>query len=414
MKHLAVISYHSSPLIEPGVGDAGGMTVYVRAVAQTLARWGVRTDIFTRSEGTVTSVDHISPGVRVVSVPAGPPGALSKERAAAFIDDFVDGILSFADSHSVDYDLIHSHYWQSGLAGLTLAEALTVPLVHSHHTLARVKNGFLAPGDHPEPDARIAGEQRVIHEAGVLIASTTEEWEQLARLYKASHERVKTIYPGVDHGRFLPGDRTEARAELGLPQDAAILLCVGRIQPLKGLDLAVEALEELSSALDRDVLLVLVGGSSGAQGPPEEQRIRRLAAELGVADCVMFAGGQPHERTPHFYRAADLVAVCSYSESFGLSALEAHACGIPLIGTDVGALSHMIRDGRSGFLIDERDASVFAARAKPLLSDSDMWDDFSRAAIRSASAFTWERTAGDLVELYECLITERFPEACTC
>jgi len=385
----------------------------VRAVAEMLARWDIQTDIFTRSEDPVTSVEEIVPGVKVISVPAGPAGPLPKERSARFVDDFVDGILSFAESGG-GYDLIHSHYWQSGLAGLALAEAWNVPLVHSHHTLGRVKNGFLAPGDDPEPKVRIAGEQRVIQDAGVLIASTEEEWEQLARLYKASHERVKTIYPGVDHRRFAPGDRATARAELGLPADAAILLCVGRIQPLKGLDLAVAALEELSSALEREVLLVLVGGSSGARGGPEGRRLRRLAARRGLGDRVVFAGGQPHERTPLYYRAADLVAVCSYSESFGLSALEAHACGVPVISTDVGALSHIVRDGRSGFLIDERDASLFAARAKPLLSDPEMWEQFSREAIRSASSFTWERTGGALVELYECLITERFPEACTC
>jgi D-inositol-3-phosphate glycosyltransferase len=207
VKRLAVLSYHSSPLIEPGVGDAGGMTVYVRAVAQTLARWGIKTDIFTRSEERSTSVDHIFPGVRVVSVPAGPPGPLSKERSAGFIGDFVAGIRTFAATHRVAYDLIHSHYWQSGLAGIALADAMGVPLVHSHHTLARVKNGFLAPGDDPEPEVRIAGEQRVIQEADVLIASTAEEWEELASLYKASHERVKTIYPGVDHGLFSRGPR---------------------------------------------------------------------------------------------------------------------------------------------------------------------------------------------------------------
>jgi len=414
VKHLSVLSYHSSPLVEPGFGDAGGMTVYVRALAETLAHSGIRTDVFTRSEEARTSIEHIFPGVRVVSIPTGPTGPLSKEDSARFIGEFVEGINAFAVAHRVGYDVVHSHYWQSGLAGIALAERWGVPLIHSHHTLARVKNGFLAPGDRPEPDTRIAGEQRVIQEAGVLIASTEEEWGHLASLYRAPHDRVKTIHPGVSHERFFPGDKAEARAGVGLPADAAVLLCVGRIQPLKGLDLAVRALEELSSALEREVLLVLVGGTSGGRGSAEEQRLSELATDLGVRDRVVFAGHQPHDRTPQFYRAADLVAICSYSESFGLSALEAHACGIPVIGTDVGALSHIVRDGRSGFLLGQRDPSIFAARAKSLLSDQNMLEEFSREAIRSASSFTWERTADALIELYECLVTESVPEACTC
>jgi len=410
---LAVVSYHSSPLIEPGVGDAGGMTVYVRALAETLAGSGVATDVFTRSSSGFIEVATIHPDVRVVSIPAGPPGTLSKDRSIDSIEEFLAGVTAFAESGS-RYDLVHSHYWQSGLAGISLARTWDVPLVHSHHTLARVKNGSLAPGDAPEPYVRIAGEQRVIKEAGVLIASTEEERHQLASLYRAPRDRLKTIFPGVDHARFFPGDRGAARVATGLDPDAAILLYVGRIQPLKGLDLAIRALEELSSALERRVMLVVVGGASGPHGRSEEQRLLELAADLGVADRVAFAGPQPHPRTPDFYRAADLVAVCSYSESFGLSALEAHACGIPVIGTDVGGLSHIVADGDSGFLIAERDPSLFAARAKPLLSDPDMRDGFSKQAVRSASKFTWERTAMEMLELYECLMSEDLPEVCTC
>lgn len=414
MRHVAVVSYHSSPLHEPGAGDAGGMTVYVRAVAEALARRGIRTDIFTRSKHDGTVVDHISPAVRVVSIGIGPDQTLEKDATVRHIDRFVTEARSFAISHRLAYDVIHSHYWQSGLAGLHLARTWGAPLVHSHHTLARVKNGSLAPGDEPEPPTRITGEERVITNADVLIASTEQEWSQIAHLYQGPRDRIKTIFPGVDHGLFFPGDRAAARAELGVPPDAAVLLYVGRIQPLKGLDLALRALEELAPALDRDLYLLVVGGPSGPRGTAEERRLEWLARRLGLGDRVRFLGPKPHPTTPLYYRAADLVAVCSYSESFGLSALEAHACGIPVIATDVGALAHIVRDGRSGFLIDDRDPSIFAARAKTVLSDPRLWHEFSTEAISSAAGFAWERTAEELLELYECLLTERFPEACTC
>lgn len=410
---IAVVAYHSSPLVEPGSGDSGGMTIYVRALAEALTDLGVNTDIFTRADSSSREIVELSPGVRVISIPAGPPSPLPKHRLRLHIGDFVAGVKAFALGQRISYDLVHSHYWQSGLAGKRLAGLWGVPLVHSHHTLGKVKNRFLAPGDTAEPQTRLDGEAEVIDSADVLIASTDEEWRQLACLYGASHDRLKTLHPGVDHSIFGPGDRAEARRRLGL-SDEAVMLFAGRIQPLKGLELAVRAAEQLAGALDRRLVFLLVGGASGSDGEYEMARLGDLAARLDIAANVRFLGAQPHHHLPVFYRASDVVVVCSHSESFGLAALEAHACGTPVVGTAVGGLSYIVRDGESGFLLDTRDPAEFAARLKTVLSDDDLRASFGRAATRSAKFFSWDKTARAMLELYECLIEESFPEACVC
>lgn len=413
MMRVAVVSYHSSPMNEPGSGDAGGMTVYVRHLAAALADRGVMTDVFTRAVDDSRAPVQLSPGVRVVPIAAGPRRHLPKEELHGHLGEFVGGIRAFATTQRLSYDLIHSHYWQSGLAGAELQSVWGVPLVHSHHTLGKVKNRFLAPGDRPEPALRLAGEGEVIDTADVLIASTDQELEQLACLYGAAHDRLKTLHPGVDHGVFRPLPKAASRAELGLG-DEAVMLFVGRIQRLKGVDLAISALEQLVPALDRDATLLVVGGASGTNGDEEIDRLRALAGTLGIADKVRFVGPQPHDRLPLYYSASDVVTVCSYSESFGFAALEAHACGVPVVGTPVGGLSHVVHEGFSGFLVDSRDPSVFAARLKTLLADHHLHSAFSREAVRSASSFSWDRSAEAFLELYECLVLGEAPEVCTC
>ncbi|HVM33978.1 MAG TPA: glycosyltransferase [Actinomycetota bacterium] len=410
---VAVVAYHASPLAEPGAGDAGGMTVYVRSIAEELARSGVHTDIFTRADGRAPRIYHLSQNVRVVAIESGPRAPVDKERQHEFIEDFVAGARAFAAGQRVGYDIIHSHYWQSGVAAARLARAWNVPLVHSHHTLGRVKNAHLAPGDEPESSRRLEGEAQVIAAADVLVASTDEEWKQLACLYGAPQDRVKTLHPGVDHDLFTPGDRAAARASLGFA-DEAVLLYVGRIQRLKGIDLAIEAVEELVPAIERPVRLLIAGGPSGPAGELELERLRRLARVRGVDSAVSFIGAQPHDRLPNYYRAADAVVVCSHSESFGLVGLEAHACGTPVVATAVGGLSYIVREGESGYLVSQRDPSVFAARLKQLLSDDELRRRFSAGAIESARTFSWTRTARSLLELYECLSDENLPEVCTC
>lgn len=409
----AVLAYHSSPLAEPGAGDAGGMTVYVRSVAEAMAAAGTHTDIFTRATGDERAITQLSPGVRVVAIPAGPPRVLDKEELAQHVGEFALGVRAFATAQRARYDVVHSHYWQSGLAARDLARAWDVPMVHSHHTLGKVKNRWLAPGDIPEPLSRLQGEAAVIAAADALIASTDDEWQQLACLYGAHHDRLKTVYPGVNHLVFNPGDREAARAELGL-SDEAVMLYVGRLQPLKGLDLAVRAAEQLVPALDRPLAFLVVGGASGARGEEELDRLRELARSLGIADSIRFVGARRHIDLPVFYRAADVVVVCSHNESFGLAALEAQACGTPVVATAVGGLAHIVRDGETGFLVDTRDPAIFAARLKTILSDPDLRVGFGQAAARSAASFSWTTTADLFVDLYECLLTEQFPEVCTC
>lgn len=409
---MAVVAYHSSPLCEPGTGDAGGMTIYVRELAAALAARGVHTDVFTRATTDFIRPVHLCAGVRVVPVEAGPRAPVSKEALHAHVAEFAAGVRAFATGQRMAYGVVHSHYWQSGLAARELARAWGVPFVHSNHTLALVKNEHLAPGDVPEPATRLLGERAVIAAADVLVTSTDEELEQLACLYGASHDRLKTIHPGVDHALFHPGDRVAARRELGLG-DEAVVLYVGRIQRLKGLDLALRALARLRSATRRDAVLVVVGGASGTNGGDEVARLSTLARALGVADAVRFVGPRPHAELPRFYRAADALVVCSHSESFGLAALEAQACGTPVVGTAVGGLRHVVRDGESGYLVRSRDPDVFAAKLASAI-DVRAAEAFRRAAAAGARAFSWPRMAAEFLELYDCLARERLPEACTC
>ncbi len=411
---VAVIAYHSSPLVPPGSGDAGGMSIFVRGLGAALAKKGLRTDIFTRRIAPGPTVTPLEDGVRVISIDAGPAARIEKEAQLVYVGDFVAGIRRFAELEGLRYDLVHSHYWQSGLAATRLKTQWDVPLVHSNHTLAKVKNRFLARGDRPESDERLEGEARVISASDVLVASTDDELQQLACLYGAPHDRLKTVYPGVDHSLFQPQGRNQkARAELGLT-DEATLLYVGRIQPLKGLELAVRAVDELSGAFERDVVLLVVGGASGSGGESELERLRAVAGSLRVSDRVRFLGPRPHGSLPDLYAASDVVVVCSHTESFGLAALEAHACGVPVVATAVGGLSHIVADGKTGYLVSDRDPSTFAGHVKTLLADEELRRRFGIAAAERANAFDWDRSAEEFLELYECLVAVDRPELCTC
>lgn len=413
VRRAALISYHSSPVHEPGSGDAGGMTVYVRHLAHAFTEHGVAADVFTRRTSPDEEPVQLQPGVRVVPVEAGPPEPLPKQELPRFIEEFSDRIRALSMASGLRYDVVHSHYWQSGLAASKLVKAWGVPFVHSNHTLGKVKNAALAPGDDPEPAARIAGEEEVVGSADVLIASTDDEYSHLSCLYGADHDRLKILPPGVDHSLFRPLDRAAARRELGLPE-TPLVLYVGRIQPLKGLDLAIEALGQLVDAMEMPPRLMLVGGASGDHGGTELRRLRGIADRLGVHDRVMFMGPQPHERLPSFYAAADAVVVCSHSESFGFAALEAHACGRAVVGTPVGGLSHIVRSGRSGFLVADRDPARFAAALKTLLGDPSLKASFEQHAVEAVKGFDREHASGALLDLYDCLIEESSPEACMC
>jgi D-inositol-3-phosphate glycosyltransferase len=393
---------HSNPLAEPGSGDAGGMTVYVRQMAASLAQRGIEVDIFTRrdSAGSDTEVT-LRPGVRVIQVEAGAPD-LSKEQIPAYLPEFSANLLKFVESSGITYDVVHSHYWLSGKVAAIVAARWGVPFVHTFHTLGREKNRARRPGDLMEPEFRLDGEARVIADACAIVASTAEERKALIDLYSAHPERIHLIPPGVDHATFRPDDREAAKRALGL-EGKKVMLFVGRLQPLKAADIAIEALGHLVRwgrlGLD-DVRLLIVGGSSGKSGSGESERLAEMVAGLGLSEAVQFVPAQPHHRLPAYYQAADVCLVPSYTESFGLVALEAQASGVPVVGSAVGGLKAIVRHGQTGYLVSPGASESFAERAWMVLSDHRLSESMGRLAVCSSGDFAWDRSAGELHDLY--------------
>ena len=409
MRRLAVLSLHTSPLAQPGAGDSGGMNVYVRELVSALAQAGVTSDVYVRrwADGLPDVVD-VEPGFRVVHVPAGPVD-LPKEALPEVVDQFADGVLArlTEDSNGAhSADVLHANYWLSGIAGHRLKHELDLPLVSTFHTLARVK---AETGD-LEPQRRVRAETEVIGCSDVILANSSAEAAQLERLYAADPARIEVVPPGVIHAFFSPGPRQGARAALAHLDlgDGPMLLFVGRIQPLKGLDVAVRALAGLE---DPRAVLVVVGGASGRDGCSEVERIDKLAATLGVADRIRFADPQPHHMLSTYYRAADVVLVPSRSESFGLVALEAAACGTPVVAAAVGGLRTLVEHGRTGFLVEGRDPEVFAAYTGQILDNPALGRELAVAAARRARNFTWSTAAARLRRIYADL-TARSPIAC--
>ena len=399
MRRLAVLSLHTSPLVQPGQGDSGGMNVYVRELVSALAQAGVQADVFTRRwDEASPEVVEVEPGFRVVHVEAGPHD-LAKEHLPEVVDAFADGVHKHLEQLG-DVDALHANYWLSGVAGHRLKHELDLPLVSTFHTLARVK---AETGD-PEPERRVRAEAQVIGCSDAILASCGAEADQLERLYGADPGRIELVPPGVDHAFFSPGDRAGARAALRHLRlgDGPVLLFVGRIQPLKGLDVAVRAL----AALQRpDATLVVVGGASGAEGAEEVARIAALVDDLGLTAQVRMADPQPHHMLSTYYRAADVCVVPSRSESFGLVALEAAACGTPVVAAAVGGLRTLVVDGRTGFLVEGRDPEVFAARVDAILRDDALAAAFGTEAARRGKGYTWSTAAARLRRVYSDLTT---------
>jgi D-inositol-3-phosphate glycosyltransferase len=398
---VATLSVHTSPLDQPGAGDAGGMNVYIVEVSRRLAARGIAVDVFTRATSSdLPPVVEMSPGVTVRHVSAGPFEGLGKEELPAQLCAFTAAVLREEAQHEPGYyDVVHSHYWLSGQVGWLARDRWSVPLVHTAHTLAKVKNAALAAGDRPEPRARVIGEEQVVAEADRLIANTEEEAGQLIRHYGADPRRTLVVPPGVDLARFRPGDRAAARHAVGAPADALVLLFVGRIQPLKAPDVLLQAAARLLAdepAL-RDRLQVHVVGAPSGSGLAAPRQLEELAASLGIADVVRFLPPQPPERLADFYRAADVTVVPSHNESFGLVALEAQACGTPVVAAAVGGLRTAVRDGVSGVLVDGHDPADYAAAIRSVLSRREL---LAVGARRHAAHFSWDRTADSLVAAY--------------
>lgn len=429
MRSLAVLSLHTSPLAQPGTGDGGGMNVYVRGLATALARAGVRCDVYTRSwSPQLRPVVAVEPGLHVHHVVAGPAAPVPKEDLLELVPAFTEGVLSrITADHPAD--AIHANYWLSGLAGHALKHELDLPLVSTFHTLDRVK---------AEVDLSENGERRSQAEAQIMgcsdaiLASCDDEVAQLVRLYGADPGRIEVVPLGVDHAFFAPNPaalapgtpaqraaragspaqraaradspaqraaRAQARRAVGLSEHERILLFVGRIQPLKGLEVAVRALAQVVAVVP-DASLVVVGGPSGVDGEAEVERMHELVGRLGLHDRVRFVPPQPHELLSTYYRAAEVCVVPSRSESFGLVALEAAACGTPVVASAVGGLTSLVRHGQTGFLVDSRRPGDFADAIATVLADDELAGLLGRRAAQHAQGYTWSVAAGRLRHLY--------------
>jgi len=415
-RRIATISLHTSPLDQPGTGDAGGLNVYVVEVSKRLAERGIEVEIFTRAvcRDTPPTVELV-PGVLVRNVVAGPFEELDKNALPAQICPFTFGVLRTEAAYAPGrYDLLHAHYWLSGQVAAVAAERWGVPLVQSMHTLGKVKNQALALGDCAESAERIQGEVSVVVAADRLVANTAEEARQLIDLYGADPWRVETVSPGVDLSVFRPASGGLAgglavRRRLGLAPDAVVLAFAGRIQPLKGPDVVLRAaasLLRLCPWLANRLVVVIVGGPSGSEvGAPG--RLEGLAASLGISSSMRFEAPCPQAELADWYRAADVVLVPSHSESFGLVALEAQACGTPVVAAAVGGLRTAVRDGYSGLLVDSHDPEVWARVLAGLIESPRKLAELSRGALEHTSGFGWSMTAERLIGLYTDAITQR-------
>jgi len=412
-RRVATLSVHTSPLDQPGTGDAGGMNVYIVEVARRLAEAGVEVEIFTRAAASeLPPVAEMAPGVLVRHIVSGPFEGLAKEDLPGQLCAFTNGVLRAEASRAPGwYDLVHSHYWLSGQVGWLAKDRWGVPLVHTAHTLAKVKNSLLADGDKPEPVARVIGEEQVVAEADRLVANTPAEARELVDLYDADLGRVTVVEPGVDLDRFAPvgtAGRLAARRRFGLPADAYVVAFVGRIQPLKAPDVLLRAAAELRARdpeTGRKLVVAVCGGPSGS-GLERPTALMDLAGELGIADAVRFLPPQPREALADLYRAADLVGVPSHNESFGLVAIEAQACGTPVVAAAVGGLVTAVRDGISGVLVDTHHPHDWARVIGQLLRAPGKRARLADAAVTHARQFSWSRTACGLLAVYREAVIE--------
>jgi D-inositol-3-phosphate glycosyltransferase len=391
MQRVAMLSVHTSPLAQPGVGDGGGMNVYVRALASALVGAGVEVDVLTRADQpALPPVVELAPGLRVVHVPAGPCAPVPVRDLPELVGEFTDAAARLLEQ-SDGCDVLHANYWVSGAIGHRLKHALDLPLVTTFHTLERVKAEVGLGGALP---LRPRVEAEVVRCADLVVASTQEEHDQLVRHYGADPERIEIITPGVDHTVFSPGDRDAARRRLGFA-DEPLVLFVGRIQPLKGVDLAVRALAASTHTRAR---LVVVGGPSGPDGPAELCALRALVTELALDERVTFVEPRPHAELADLYRAADVCVVPSRSESFGLVALEAAACGTPVVAADVGGLRLLVEDGVTGHLVATREAAAYAEKIDRVLRHDDA--AMSERAVARSTRYRWSIAAARLRRHY--------------
>ena len=408
---IATLMVHSSPLDQAGIGDAGGMNVYVVESAKKMAAAGVNVDIFTRANHpNLPETVEIADGVNVKHLVAGPFEGLSKEELPSQLGALTSSFMNYQKQLPNDYySLLHSHYWISGQLGWMVSERTGIPLIHTMHTTAKVKNLNLADSEKPEPQTRAIGEEQVVKASTGLIANTDAEAASLVSLYDACPDNVFVVAPGVDLQTFSPGSgKSAARVKLNIAPDAIMLTFVGRIQPHKGPDVLLRAVSEMvthSPHLKAKLAVVIMGGASGS-GVNELESLKVLAKFLKIDDVTHFIEPVSRELLPDWYRASDLVCVPSYSESFGLVALEAQSCGTPVVATAIGGLRTAVSDGISGSLVDGHDPKAWSAVISRLIAEPQRRLLLSMGAVVHASHFGWENTAHKTLEVYDWALSQ--------
>ncbi len=400
-----MLSYHTCPLATLGGKDTGGMNVYVRDLTRELGRQGIHVDVFTRSQDEhVPHVLHdLGYGNRVVHVPAGPERPLSKKEMADFIPEFVAGIKAFAVEKGIRYDIIHSHYWQSGLAAAMLSDEWKLPIVHMFHTLGEMKNRIATSESEKEGAYRLDGERRVLARVDRVIAATLAEQAQLQWLYKADVRKISIIPPGVDTSHFYPIPPDEAKQVIGIPPEDRVILFVGRIEPLKGVDTLIHAMTCLDIPLSDRPVLAIIGGDPNTpldDMTTEMGKLQRLVKELGKSGMVFFLGKRGQDTLPYYYSAAEVLVMPSHYESFGMVALEAMACGTPVIASQVGGLAFLVQDGVTGYHVPDRDPGALCDRLNRLLLNADLRLQMGESAAEYARSYAWENIARQVIEIY--------------
>jgi D-inositol-3-phosphate glycosyltransferase len=394
-----MVSVHTSPLATPGVGDAGGLNVYVAELAKRLGERGLGVDVFTRrTDPDLPDVVDINERARVIHLTAGPIGDVDKEELPAYLDDFVAAM----EPHVPEHQVLHSHYWLSGMVARTLRDRHRIPMVHTMHTMAKVKNELRGAGQAAEPDVRERGEAEIVAGADILTANTADEAAELQRHYRARSEQIAVVPPGVDLHTFHPCDRPKSRAQLGVAQDAEVILFVGRIQPLKAPDTLIKATALLVAAQPERrarLRLIIIGSPSGPESA-WAQSLPGLAADLGISDVVDFRPHSPRAELFRWYCVSDVVGVPSHNESFGLVALEAQACGRPVVATDVGGLRHAVDDGATGLLVPGHDPAEWAAALGSVLDDPEAARWLGATGAVHAATFSWSNTAASTLRAY--------------
>lgn len=408
IERIAMLSVHTCPLATLGGKETGGMNVYVRDLSRELSRRGIYVDVYTRSQDpSISRITKLAERGRVIHAKAGPQRPYNKNLVYNYLDEFVDEVAAQAEVDSVTYDLIYSHYWLSGLAAASLRPLWQAPIVQMFHTLAEMKNRVAQTPAEREPEQRVNCEGEVMRFADQLIAATPLEKNQMTWLYGADSDKIAVIPPGVDLHRFKPMDRQEARRYVGVPPEHRMLLFVGRIQPLKGIDILMRALaivKQREPALAQNVCVSIIGGDPNPDSEIERaefDRLESLRAELGISDLVTFRGAKEQDTLVYYYAAAEMVVMPSHYESFGMVAIEAMACGTPVIASDVGGLSFSIEDGYNGFLVPGRNPNALANKIILLLKYPILRDQLSEQARAWVAGYSWVNIAAELLEIFE-------------